>query len=331
MKSLRVTVELVDGTVTGVRRASIQHRSARAIAVPYAALRADSDWEELTKPGVYFLLGYLKAGPTVYVGQTNHLMDRLRTHRNRTNWHELIAVTSSDDWLTIAHTHVLESRCYRRCLASRYFLQNAQEPRESQISAHDRQAIEEFLQHMVCLTRCLGYDFLMDEPDASQTEVVSTSPGNQTKSQSKAGVPSIQDIFLPGSGAPPPPVKHEALVQPSHSPVQFPIVCTNKRNRQATMHAWPGRHVVKAGSLLRKESPELMEDPVQAWMPKYRKELVQLGRLEPVANALRTVTDIEFKSPSGCSCFVTGTSSNGWQDWIDSAGRPLQHYRKALK
>lgn len=82
MKSLRVTVELVDGTVTGVRRASIQHRSARAIAVPYAALRADSDWEELTKPGVYFLLGYLKAGPTVYVGQTNHLMDRLRTHRN---------------------------------------------------------------------------------------------------------------------------------------------------------------------------------------------------------------------------------------------------------
>jgi len=326
---LRVHVELLDGTPDGSRRAVVHQRQARAVAIPHAQMARMAEFPELSRPGVYFLLGSLRAGPTVYVGQTDSLQDRLRTHYQRAQWRELIAATSDGDWLNIAHARVLEAWCYQRCLQSRYFILNSQVPKESQISGHDRQDVEEFMAHLVILTQCLGYDFLLSEPDAAKLGLNPVAPALMAKTHLKPSNPSIQDIFLPGPEAPPAPAKHKRSSHSSAPPVEFPIVCTNKRNQQATMHAWPGRYVVKAGSVLRE--PSASANIHNTDMLEHRERLVRSGQLEQRGQILQVANDVTFKSPSAASTFAVGSASNGWVDWIDQKGRPLQQFRKILE
>ena len=47
-----------------------------------------------------------------------------------------------------------------------------------------------------------------------------------------------------------------------------------------------------------------------------------------INDKLNVISDVKFSSPSGAAVFCIGGSSNGWDEWKDSEGRSLQHYRR---
>lgn len=329
---LRVNVELLDGTPDGIRRALVHQRQARAVAIPHTQMARMAEFPELSRPGVYFLLGSLRAGPTVYVGQTDSLQDRLKTHYLRAQWCELIAATSDGDWLNIAHARVLEAWCYQRCLQSRYFILNSQVPKESQISGHDRLDVEEFMAHLVILTQCLGYDFLATAPDAKSE----SSPilAAQTRTLPAASPPNLTRLFHAAETEERiSPLRPDSSRQLSHDEARFPIICTIINGRvAATMHAFPGRFVLKAGSRLRQKEPSSIsyKDKNRQSVELIRKERLRDGQIEPAPGGFAAVVDIEFRTPSAASQFVLGCSSNGWFDWVDATGQPLNNHRHLL-
>lgn len=329
MKSLQITVELLDGNPHGVRRSKIQHRPARAVAVPRDQISRLSEFDEFKKPGIYFLLGAVPAGPTIYVGQTDTLSDRLRTHRSRQDWTELVAVTSSDDWMNIAHTRCLESRCWANCQENRYFVLNSQEPKESQVSAADQQLLEEFFEHMICLTRSLGYDFLSLNAAPSHKAKAAEPVRTAAKVRTLPGT-ALPDIFVHSDPPSPkvhvPPRSNEQFDARGAKPV---VVCTRCLSLNATLHCFPGNYILKTGSLLQplRESAIRHTRPVVA----QRQRALEEGQIVAVKGGFRLETDLIFKSPSYASGFVVGGSSNGWIDWKDATGEPLDKYRTLLK
>lgn len=62
---------------------------------------------------------------------------------------------------------------------------------------------------------------------------------------------------------------------------------------------------------------------------KRREGLLADGRLKPDGGSLVFQENVLFKSPSGASDIVTGTSSNGWMVWKSKSGETLHDLKRA--
>lgn len=85
----------------------------------------------------------------------------------------------------------------------------------------------------------------------------------------------------------------------------------------------PRHFIVKAGSQVTKD----IVPSAPSRVDKKRKELRVANILVEEEDILRLSEDVEFKSPSGASDFLLGSSSNGWTAWKDENGKPLADYR----
>jgi predicted GIY-YIG superfamily endonuclease len=73
-----------------------------------------------------------------------------------------------------------------------------------------------------------------------------------------------------------------------------------------------------------------MANNLQGTGPAKRREgLLADGRLKQEGNAYVFQEDVLFKSPSGASDVVTGTSSNGWTVWKSKTGQTLHDLKRA--
>ena len=87
-----------------------------------------------------------------------------------------------------------------------------------------------------------------------------------------------------------------------------------------------GSFVIKLGSTF--SSVETASIPQN--IKKIRQQLKNDGRLvQHNIGTLRLTQDYAFSSPSAAACAVTGSSRNGWRDWLDSEnGQPLEKFYK---
>jgi predicted GIY-YIG superfamily endonuclease len=63
---------------------------------------------------------------------------------------------------------------------------------------------------------------------------------------------------------------------------------------------------------------------------KRRQALIKEGTLKLDGNAYVFQQDVLFKSPSGASDLVTGTSTNGWIQWKTKAGKTLDELKRQV-
>lgn len=161
-KSIRVY--LADATVTGVRYAELVNWTGQAIACPRSRLSELAAWPESAKPGVYLLfearLGDAK--PLAYIGESENVAKRLRTHdRKKEFWNEVVIFSSKDENLTKAHVKFLESTLVSLARqADRYQLENGNMPTESSLPRPDRAAMAEFIENIRMVLGTLGYPIL---------------------------------------------------------------------------------------------------------------------------------------------------------------------------
>lgn len=166
---------LIDGSPNGRISAELSNWTGKAYKLPRKMVMQSFDRDDLTGTGVYMLFG---TNPDdnkdmVYVGESEEVYKRLRSHLDKKEfWNYAVVIVSKDDNLNKAHLKYLESKMYEQAgLAGRFSIDNANEPTRSTISESDVAEMEEFFSNMALLVSTLGFKVF----DALKQ--ISTKPG----------------------------------------------------------------------------------------------------------------------------------------------------------
>jgi len=163
MNSATLKLYLPFGDPRRLRTAEISNWSGKSIASP----RTDFDEllarEELGQAGVYLLLGTNPdtGRPAVYVGEAEVLGKRLKQHRDKDFWNQVVVFFSKDDNLTRAHIKFLEGRLIERARAMTRTDVLNDIPSGARLPESDRADMEVFFAKIEQLLPVLGSDLLV--------------------------------------------------------------------------------------------------------------------------------------------------------------------------
>lgn len=250
--------------------------------------------EQLSYPGIYFLIGSYKETneKVLYVGKSNNLANRLQTHNSDHNkdWFEsFVAFTSKNGDLNSSHAEYLEA------------------------------------------------DFIELAQKNAGSITLDNSCGSNVKKDGK-----LTDMYMPRVEG----YKKKALVLINNlnllefmntgeekTPKQIPngdIVFTmnlkrNNKDKTASLEITENGYKLVKGSYVAKD-----EAPYFSGMSAYKKrnELIDKGLLQDIGDIYITTEDIYFKSPSGASDVVAGSSTNGRTEWKLENGTTLDAYEQ---
>jgi hypothetical protein len=159
--TLRIFVP--EGDPEGVRIVDRMNWTGRGFVVPRDRWAEVKARPELSRPGVYILLGYeldelSNDRPVAYIGQTDNLRSRIESHDlKRDFWDRAVLFLSANDGLNRAHTTWLEWELVQRALgAKRCRLENRAEPSEPTLIESEKADTRAFLNEMLRLMPIMG-------------------------------------------------------------------------------------------------------------------------------------------------------------------------------
>ena len=169
MSTASIKLYLANGDPNRLRTGEISNWSGKAVAAPRTDLDELLAREELQKPGVYILIGTDpdKGSSACYIGEAEVIRDRLKQHRSKDFWIQVIVFVSKDENLTKSHIRYLEGRLIVDAQeAGRFQVINSQTS-GSKLPESDREEMEVFLGKIRQLLPVLGSDILTPRPQAT--------------------------------------------------------------------------------------------------------------------------------------------------------------------
>jgi hypothetical protein len=163
MAGAKITLFLPNGDAQSLRIAELSNWTGKAIAAPRSDLESVLARDELSQAGVYLLIGIdpENGKPTAYIGEGEDVGKRLRQHRDKEFWVQLIIFVSKDENLTKAHIRFLEGRLIEEASKTgRYCLANDQTS-GAKLPEADREDMDVFLGRIRQLLPVLGCDMLV--------------------------------------------------------------------------------------------------------------------------------------------------------------------------
>jgi hypothetical protein len=279
-KSIRLF--LVDGSPLGIIVGEIVNWTGAIVAFPRGLLKQVLERKQITKTGVYFLVGDDPDQPgqqIVYVGKSDNVAERLKQHGSDAKKELLDRVAvfvSKDDNLTVGHAGYLENRLITIVQKTGSVkVHNDNNGSAVNLPESDRSDMEQVVQHLRILMPVLGFTFLQEAP--------------------KRPVP-VDD-------------------QNSNVTPQFELTALNG-SVHAEAYELEGRMVVRAGSTARHPSKA-----AQSASKGYFKQINQLMQQNKLVQnigseeLLKFAEDVAFGSPSAASDIVMGSSTNGREMW----------------
>jgi hypothetical protein len=156
-----IQIFLPAGDPRGVRIAEITTRIVQVIEVPRSLLEDFFNMPESAKVALYFLFGAAEeeGEPSVYIGQTGDLRQRLASHnKSKDFWERALVVVSRTDSLTQTHALFLEWHCLQRAAdAGRYAVENGHGGSRPYTPAPLEADCEEVFETAQVLLSSLGY------------------------------------------------------------------------------------------------------------------------------------------------------------------------------
>lgn len=289
-----IRIYLADGSAAGIRHAEIVNWTGQAVVCPRARMAELKAWEEAQRPGVYLLVGDDPEGtrPLIYVGEAEHVLDRLRQHvadEKKEFWDQVVLFTSKDANLTKAHVKYLESRIVELAREiDRARLVNGNTPPRPSLPRADRDAMEEFLGPARLLLAALGFTAL--QPLARRS--------NKDTAEGPSG--PLAGVEL-------------RLVVP-------------KRGTDARGHQTDEGFVVLAGS---KGDGETRDSLQKGWRA-LREELLADRSLVARDGGIEFTRDVLFASSSAAASVTLGGVWGGRTGWKTTDGRTLADLESAL-
>jgi hypothetical protein len=160
-RGFSVNVFLPAGDPEGLKVVEKSNWTGRGLVIPKAIFGESKDREELSRTGVYLLVGpdETSALRRVYVGEGDPVRPRLEQHvKNKDFWTHAIAFTSKDANLNKAHVQHLESRLVELAgKAKRCVLDNGNTPTPPSLSEADEAMAEGFLDDVLLCLPILGH------------------------------------------------------------------------------------------------------------------------------------------------------------------------------
>jgi len=159
-KPYSIKIFLPGGDPDGVRTIEKSNWSGAGIVIPRALMGEAKSRRELTRTGVYVLVGPPEESglPRVYVGEGDPIKPRLEQHAAKKDfWTNCIAFTSKDENMNKAHVQFIESRLVSLAAhAKRCVLDNGNVPSLPSLSEADVADSEGFLFEMMLCFPVLG-------------------------------------------------------------------------------------------------------------------------------------------------------------------------------
>ena len=159
-KPYSIKIFLPGGDPDGLRTIEKSNWSGAGIVIPRALMGEAKSRRELTRTGVYVLIGPPEESglPSVYVGEGDPIKPRLEQHAVKKDfWTSCIAFTSKDENLNKAHVQYIESRLITFAAhAKRCVLDNGNAPALPSLSEADAADAEGFLWEMLLCFPVLG-------------------------------------------------------------------------------------------------------------------------------------------------------------------------------
>lgn len=294
-----VRLHLVEGTPQGILTAEIINWTGHVLSVPRSKLAGLLSRPEITKAGVYFLVGPNPDddGQTfVYIGQSENIGRRLTQHNKderKAFWEKTCVITSKDSNLTSSHIKYLESRLISVSANSGLVsLTNDTSPEPSNLPEADIADMEYFLVQLRLMLPLLGFEFLRETATLQKSSSV---------------------------------VADRDMSRSSHSPV-FEIT-SPRHNLTALAQEIDGEFIVQAGSQCRSG----WEGTAGHNYRNLWETLFQQNKIGPDGTG-RSVfrEDVVFSSPSAAAAIVYGRAANGrtacrvkgttqtYEDWQNS-------------
>jgi len=160
--SATIRLYLPHGDPKRLRIAEVSNWTGKALAAPRTELDDLLHRDELTRSGVYFLVGNdpIDGNPLAYIGEAEAIRDRLKQHRSKEFWVSVVVFCSKDENLTKAHVRYIEARLIEDAKETgRYKLENAQAS-SSKLPESDKEDMEVFLERIRQVLPVLGSDIL---------------------------------------------------------------------------------------------------------------------------------------------------------------------------
>ncbi len=159
-KPYSIKIFLPGGDPDGLRTIEKSNWSGAGIVIPRALMGKAKSRRELSRTGVYVLVGPPEESglPRVYVGEGDPIKPRLEQHAAKKDfWTSCIAFTSKDENLNKAHVQYIESRLISFATqAKRCVLDNGNAPALPSLSEADAADAEGFLSEMMLCFPVLG-------------------------------------------------------------------------------------------------------------------------------------------------------------------------------
>ena len=159
MQAATIKLFLPTGEATGIRTAEISNWTGKAIAGPRTEIDKFLKRPELNSPGVYILIGSDESGDSrIYIGEAECVKNRLKQHKNKEFWVQVMAFISKDENLTKGHIKYLESELIKKAIAvGKTTLENSQGGNAA-LPESDIADMEVFLSKLYQLLPVLGTD-----------------------------------------------------------------------------------------------------------------------------------------------------------------------------
>ena len=159
MQAATIKLFLPTGDASGIRTAEISNWSGKAIAGPRTEIDMLLKRPELDSPGVYILIGSDEAGESlIYIGEAECVKNRLKQHKDKEFWVQVMTFISKDENLTKGHVKYLESELIKKAIAvGKTTLENSQGG-NAVLPESDIADMEVFLAKLYQLLPVLGTD-----------------------------------------------------------------------------------------------------------------------------------------------------------------------------
>lgn len=285
---------LVDGTPTGLRKATIHGWTGLTFVATGTTFAALTARPELDRTGIYILSGpdaEAVGGTRAYIGSANSVRERIKqSAAQRDFWESAIAVTTSDDDLSKGHVEYLEARLIELAMAAnRVTLDNGNSPtgHRRRLPEADQANMEAFLSNLKIILPVVGLDLLKPQPRAV----------------AQASTPVEQRTA------------HETTYEIRH-----------KSGVSAQAVEEDGEFIVLEGSQALKDTGHTGHS-----YAALKNNLVKQGVLQVRSDKLyEFVKPYSFRSPSAAAAVVLDRSSNGWAEWkVKGEKRNYQDVKQA--
>jgi hypothetical protein len=278
----------INGRPDGMVTARTFGWNGQLLVVPRTQLAYAFSRPEARYSGIYILLGETDEGPAAYIGESEDIGVRLKTHDvEKDFWSTVVMVTTSGNELNKAHVRYLEARLIQEARRiGRTPLVNGTAPPRPGLSEADIGKMEAFLEVLFFVLPAVRVDIFIE-----RARPLVTNAG------------------------------------PSMAVEQSPrfVLSNRKHGLRATAVVADGEFVVEAGSTARAAWEGALP---QAGYARLHAELRRAEVLVLDGGHCRFAENYAFKSPSAAAAVINGRPANGAVEWRTDQGESFKAWEQ---